>query len=72
MSTVVTNLPDTGSQSAVIALPAPKRRLHRLATVRRQEGISRRTVARRLKTTISDVKRQEDEAVGKDALGPQA
>ena len=62
MSTVVTNLPETGSESAVIALPALNRRLHRLATVRRQEGISRRTVARRLKTTISDVKRQEDEA----------
>jgi transcriptional regulator with XRE-family HTH domain len=63
MSTVVTNLPETGSQtSAVIALPASNRPLHRLATVRRQEGISRRTVARRMKTTISDVKRQEDEA----------
>ena len=62
MSTAVTNLAATGSQSAVIALPVPKRRLHRLATVRRREGISRRTVARRLQTTISDVKRQEDES----------
>jgi len=62
MSTVVPNLAETGSQSAVIALPVAKRRLHRLATVRRREGISRRTVARRLQTTISDVKRQEDES----------
>jgi transcriptional regulator with XRE-family HTH domain len=62
MSTVVGNLPETGSHSSpVVALPAPERRLHRLATVRRQEGISRRTVARRMKTTISDVKRQESE-----------
>lgn len=62
MSTVVTNLTETGSQSAVIALPVPKRRFHRLATVRRREGISRRTVARRLQTTIGEVKRQEDES----------
>jgi len=34
--------------------------LHRLSEVRRREGISRRTVARRLKTTVSTVKAMED------------
>jgi transcriptional regulator with XRE-family HTH domain len=59
---VIHDLPETGSHSApVVALAPAERRLHRLATVRRQEGISRRTVARRMKTTISDVKRQENE-----------
>lgn len=34
--------------------------LHRLAEVRKREGISRRTVARRLKTTVSAVKAMEE------------
>ena len=62
MSTVVTNISEAGSHpAAVVALPTADRPLHRLATVRRREGISRRTVARRLKTSISEVKRQERE-----------
>jgi len=62
MSTVVTSIPEAGSHpAAVIPLPAPSRPLHRLGTVRRREGISRRTLARRLKTSINDVKRQENE-----------
>jgi len=35
--------------------------LHRLALVRRREGVSRRTVARRLQTDVARVKAQEDE-----------
>jgi transcriptional regulator with XRE-family HTH domain len=42
-------------------VPAADQPLHRLATVRRREGISRRTVARRLKTDVAQVKSQEDE-----------
>ncbi len=63
MSTVITSLPHVGSQpEAAIGPPGNHRPLHRLGTVRRREGVSRRTVARRLKTSISDVKRQENEA----------
>ena len=38
-----------------------ERPLHRLAAVRLREGVSRRTVARRLKTDVAHVKSQEDE-----------
>lgn len=38
-----------------------KRPLHRLATVRRLQGVSRRTVARHLNTEVSTVRRQERE-----------
>ena len=41
--------------------PTADRPLHRLAFVRRREGISRRTVARRMKTDLAQVKSQEDE-----------
>jgi transcriptional regulator with XRE-family HTH domain len=37
-----------------------RRQLHRLAAVRRQEGVSRRTVARRLGIGLRDVQAQED------------
>ena len=60
MSTVIGSIPEVGDHpSAVVAMPAPSRPLHRLGTVRQREGISRRTVARRLKSSISEVKRQE-------------
>lgn len=36
--------------------------LHRLATVRRLQGISRRTVAKRLHIEVSEVRRQENES----------
>ncbi len=36
--------------------------LHRLATVRKNERISRRTMARRLHTSIKDVRSQEEES----------
>ncbi len=39
----------------------PSRRLHRLATVRRREGVQRRTVARHLGIGSREVRRQEDE-----------
>lgn len=39
----------------------PSRPLHRLKAVRRQEQISRATLARRLGTTVHDVERQEEE-----------
>jgi transcriptional regulator with XRE-family HTH domain len=45
-----------------LPLPAPKRPLHRLAEVRRLQGVTRRTVARRLNTDISTVKQQEQSA----------
>ncbi len=40
----------------------PRRRLHRLAHVRRLQGVSRRTLARRLNTDVNTVKQQEDHA----------
>lgn len=44
--------------------PAPpeRRPLHRLAAVRRQQGVSRRTMARRLNTDATTIRAQEDEA----------
>jgi transcriptional regulator with XRE-family HTH domain len=40
-----------------------KRLLHRLAEVRRLQGVSRRTVARRMNVDVAEVRRQEDETV---------
>jgi transcriptional regulator with XRE-family HTH domain len=43
-------------------VPVPQgTRLHRLASVRRLQGVSRRTIARRLNVDIATVKRQEEE-----------
>lgn len=42
--------------------PVAPRPLHRLAQVRRREGVSRRTVARRLNLDIAQVKSQEQES----------
>jgi transcriptional regulator with XRE-family HTH domain len=42
---------------------AGARRLHRLAEVRRQQGVSRRTVARRLNKDVRQVKLQERQDV---------
>ena len=41
--------------------PAPRRSLHRLASVRRLQGISRRTVARRLNVDVEVIRREEVE-----------
>jgi transcriptional regulator with XRE-family HTH domain len=40
---------------------APHRPLHRLAAVRRLQGVSRRTLARRLNVDVSEVRQQEEE-----------
>ena len=62
MSGVLSSIPEAGTHPAgMVALPTPGRPLHRLGTVRRREGISLRTMARRLDTTVGDVKRQENE-----------
>jgi len=42
-----------------LGIPIAARPLHRLATVRRLQGISRRTVARRLSIEVAQVKMQE-------------
>jgi transcriptional regulator with XRE-family HTH domain len=42
-----------------VQIPAPNRPLHRLGTVRRLQGISRRTLARRLNTDVVAIKLQE-------------
>ena len=44
-----------------VPIPAVRHPLHRLAAVRQQQGISRRTVARRLNIDLSAVRTQEDE-----------
>ena len=44
-----------------LKVPAGKRPLHRVGTVRRLQGITRRTVARHLNTEIAQIKLQEQE-----------
>ncbi len=44
-----------------LRIPTTKRPLHRVGTVRRLQGISRRTVARRLNVDVATVKLQERE-----------
>ncbi len=41
--------------------PAGDQALHRLATVRRLQGISRRTLARRMNVDVSEIRREEEE-----------
>ena len=48
--------------SEVLRIPVPSRPLHRLAEVRKLQGISRRTVARRLATDVSRVRCEERES----------
>ena len=57
---IVDSASGTGEEGEV-RVPAGTRPLHRLATVRRLQGISRRTVARRLNVEISDISHQEEE-----------
>ena len=45
-----------------VAVPSEQRPLHRIADVRRHQGISVRSAARRLHTSIDQVRRQEDPA----------
>jgi transcriptional regulator with XRE-family HTH domain len=44
-----------------VRVPVHHRALHRLATVRRLQGISRRTLARRMNVEVEEVRRQEEE-----------
>jgi len=53
---------DTDASGESIA-PANHRVLHRLATVRRSQGVSRATVARHLKVDVNEIRRQEDEYI---------
>ena len=55
------NLSQVAATSAVPFPSAAPRPLHRLGIVRRLQGISRRTVARRLNIEVSAIRRQEDE-----------
>jgi len=50
--------PDVGDTVPVCSLPI-RRRMHRLAEVRRQEGLTRRTIARRLNISVDKVMQQE-------------
>ena len=50
-------VPETGIEdAAVVKITAEKRALHRLEEVRRQQGVSRRTLARRLNTDVKEIK----------------
>jgi len=51
----------TGSPQNVVLPAVESRPMQRLASVRRQQGISRRTVARRLNVDIEEVRQQECE-----------
>jgi len=56
----VANLPLSEAQlPQVLKLPAAEQPLHRLAEVRELQGVSRRTVARRLGTGVAQVKHEE-------------
>lgn len=45
--------------SGGLGLPSRGHALHRLATVRRLQGVSRRTLARRLNVDVSEIRREE-------------
>ncbi len=52
--------PATGAKPAMaVKMPTAGRPLHRLMEVRRTQGVTQRTVARRLNTSLADVKLQE-------------
>ena len=48
--------------SDVVKMPVSQRPLHRLAKVRQLQGISRRTIARRLATDVTRIRREERES----------
>lgn len=50
----------TGATGDVV-IPGCRRGYHRIAVVRRSQGVSRRTVARRMNLEPAEVRRQEDE-----------
>src|SRR5271165_5183028 len=47
--------------SGEVRLPANHRALHRLAAVRRLQGISRRTLAKHMNVDVAEIRRQEEE-----------
>jgi len=49
------------SASGEVSVPANHRALHRIGAVRRLQGISRRTLARRLNVDVAGIRRQEEE-----------
>jgi len=62
MSIVDFNVSSVGTGGdAPVRIRSKTRPLHRLAEVRRTQGISRRTLARRLNTDVSEVKKQEEQ-----------
>jgi len=63
MSITETRVPDTGERLAAPVKPSRAGRpLHRLGIVRRQQGVSRRMMARRLKTDMDSIAQQERES----------
>jgi transcriptional regulator with XRE-family HTH domain len=46
--------------SREVHVPVTRRTYHRLATVRRLQGISRRTLARRMNVEVEEIRRQEE------------
>ncbi len=61
MSLANVPLSDTGFPEA-LEMPVSESPLHRLAAVRKLQGISRRTVARRLATSVARIRHEECEA----------
>jgi len=61
MSVAVSSLAAAASAAPAVESFPVRRPLHRLAAVRQQEGVSRRTVARHLGLTPSQVQQQEQE-----------
>jgi transcriptional regulator with XRE-family HTH domain len=60
MSLADLSVPDSGvTDEEPIEMPMNDRPLHRLAEIRRRQGITRRTIARRLNTDIGTIKSQE-------------
>ncbi len=60
MSTTDCSVPATGiGHGAAVRMPLASRPLHRLGVVRRAQGVTRRTIARRLCTDLATVKAQE-------------
>jgi transcriptional regulator with XRE-family HTH domain len=51
-----------GGVAGNISVPVSRCGYHRLATVRRLQGISRRSIARRMNLEVSEIRRQEDES----------
>ena len=51
----------SGSAMEFVPPGVPKQQLHRIATVRHQQGVSLRSVARQMGRTVSYVRAQEDE-----------